>query len=173
MAIRRIGLICLFQWQLTISQQNNFTNTHWTIEYVVESTCNSMMACNSNTFSRLVLYVIFTALTKEHRKGGDRPLECSISEWQSQTEHKCRNAIGRYLTVVDRFPLGAANCRSICASDEQFKNYLCANHIIGHKSHLIDLSKQRYVFWALVLLINISEFRVWWTDNILFNLLLL
>lgn len=55
-----------------------------------------MMVSNYYSFSRLVISLNSAALTKEHREGGDRPLECSISEWSSETEHKCRNAIGRY-----------------------------------------------------------------------------
>lgn len=69
-----------------------------------------MMACNFNTFPRLVISQNSAALTKEHREGGDRPLECSISEWWSETEYKCCIAIGRYsrqfrseLPTVDQY----------------------------------------------------------------------
>lgn len=52
------------------------------------------MACNLYTFSRLVFLANYTALTKEHREGGDRPLECSISEWTDETEYQYCDCIG-------------------------------------------------------------------------------
>ena len=97
-------------WQLTITQINISTITHYMLLCANRITFYQMMASNCNTFSRLVYSRNSAALTKEHREGGDRPLECSIFEWWSETEYKCRIAIGRYsrqfrseLPTVDQY----------------------------------------------------------------------
>lgn len=65
------------------------------------------MDCILLTFSRFYSIHYFSALTKEHREGGDRPLECSISECKNETDYKFCFPIG----LSETSTIGIANLK--------------------------------------------------------------